>query len=812
MKNSILLLLLLMASMLPAQTINNPSFKARSGSINTITKVERTAENTKLYIHSIFRPHWWIIINKTEYLEDTATGKKYAIVGSEGIELEKETYMPDSGEMDFVLLFAPLPKETQEIHWLSPNGTERSTYNISLKGKNKKEKNLLDVIKGNWLSTDSSNEWTFGFYDSLAIMNNRIYQYETIQKKGKSLLIKLKDDKGNSQNLTLSLQKDGNCFIQKEKSEKQLFTRINKESKTSKQEPDFTQFFHTDTVRLQGYLNGYDPRLGFETGLIYLSNNITRDDYPTVITIHPDGRFESRFVINHPIESSIVLGNNWIPFYVEPGQTLTVYLDWEAILARSRARDHNFPIKNTLYMGPSAPISQAMNIYENLFNINYDELSKAQKELSPNQYKARQQPVFQRWEQLSDSLIQSNNYSGKIAHLIRNRVKLTIGTCLFSFLINRDYYASQDTTNQVLKIQEGKDYYDFLRKMPLNDETILANREFGTFINCFEYMNIFDNNNNTPDSISITYPNVTILNFLKGKGVKLTPEEEEVRKDEERFVGRMIMKKNSEVVAQQKIVQGLFTREKKLLEEYAKLYLPKPAPQRSQEEIDKLSTKRYKELTSEKEQILTELIGASMPFAWKVACVRELDFGLKNIKTREVARNYLDFLEKRTDHPFLLAEAERIFRKLHPEKTRESYELPIGKSTDIFRKIIEPHQGKVLFVDFWATTCAPCRGGIKATALLREKYKNHPEFQFIYITSEKESPTNDYNKFVEENLKGEASYRVSETEFNYLRELFQFNGIPHYRLIEKDGKVSAEKLGADSLAPYLEKRFGTEKK
>lgn len=811
MKSTVLLFLLFIASMLPAQTISNPSFKARSGSINTITKIERTAENTRLYIHSIFRPHWWIKIEKNNFLEDTATGKQYAIIGSEGIEMEKETYMPDSGEMDFVLIFAPLPKETQEIHWIAPNNTEGNTYNISLRENNKKEKNPLKVIKGNWLTTDSSNDWAFGFYDSVAIMNNRIYRYETIQQKGKRLIISLINEKGDGETLTLSLQKDGNCAIQKEKGEKQVFTRTNKTAKAKKQEAEFTQFFHTDTVRLQGYLKGYTPQLGFETGLIYLSNHLTREDYPTVITIHPDGSFESRFVINHPIESSIVFANISIPFYVEPGQTLTVYLDWEDILAKSRARNQNYPIKNTLYMGPSAAISQTINIHDNLFNINYDELSKARKELSPNQYKAQQQPIFQRWQQLADSLIQVNNYSGKMAHLIKNKVKLTIGNCLFDFLMSRDYYASQDTANQVLKIQAEKEYYDFLREMPLNDETALANKEFGTFINRFEYMDIFKKSQ-IPDSISITYPTVTPLSFLKEKGIKLTPAEDNVRKDQERFKGREVIRKTSEIMAQQTIVKELFTREKKLLEEYVKLYPAKSLAEKSQSEKDDLWAKRFKETINKKEQILTEIIEVPTPFIWEAASVRSLDFELKNIKTNEVARSYLDFLEKRIDHPFLLAEAERIYQKLHSNEAAESYELPIGRGADIFRKIIEPHQGKVLFVDFWATTCAPCRGGIKATAPLREKYRNHPEFQFIYITSEKESPTNDYNTFVEGNLKGEVSYRISDTEFNYLRELFQFNGIPHYRLIEKDGKVSTEEVSTYRLAPYLEKRFGTEKK
>ncbi len=40
--------------------------------------------------------------------------------------------MPDSGEMDYVLVFEALPEETQVIHLLSPSDTEGNTYDISL--------------------------------------------------------------------------------------------------------------------------------------------------------------------------------------------------------------------------------------------------------------------------------------------------------------------------------------------------------------------------------------------------------------------------------------------------------------------------------------------------------------------------------------------------------------------------------------------------------------------------------------------------------------------------------------------------------
>ena len=51
-------MMLMLSGMLTAQTVDNPPFKARSGSIGNITRIERTPDGTRVYIHAIFRPHY----------------------------------------------------------------------------------------------------------------------------------------------------------------------------------------------------------------------------------------------------------------------------------------------------------------------------------------------------------------------------------------------------------------------------------------------------------------------------------------------------------------------------------------------------------------------------------------------------------------------------------------------------------------------------------------------------------------------------------------------------------------------------------
>lgn len=812
MRKLIFLFLLCITCMLQAQNvIDNPKFKFRSGSIYNITRIERTPDATRLHIHVIFRPHWWVMLGKSTYLEDADTGKKYYLTESEGFELDKEVYTPDSGTLDFVLLFPPLPETTKEIHFLDDDeGDESHTFYISLEKKDAKA-SLFDEVSGNWMGMDDYYEWAFGIYDSLAVMDNRFYQYETIRQKGKSMLLTLKDDRGDKVELELTPQKNGLCRIGKDKEPARLYSRDTGNMKAMQVEENESPVFRRDSVCLQGYIAGYDQKLGFTNGLIYVSNDLTREDYPMVVTLQPNGRFECKFEINYPIVSSVVFNNDWIPFYIEPGQTVTMYVDWEAIMARSRARDHYYPLHNVHYMGSTAYIGKALKYVDDLFVFRYEDFSKMQKELTPAQFAERCEPMFRRWSEQADSLIAANRYVGKAARLVRNTAKISQGYKMLDFVMDRNYLARENKDNEVLKVKEDSTYYHFLRQMPLNDSLIVADRHFSTFINRLEYMDFARAMGDTAvtkmDVVTYTYPEKSILTYLKKHGAEFTPEQEELRKQHEEKAGTTLERPVEELIAETKIWKELMEKYKDLFEAYKAEHEvandTETEDKKPDNELDADSSFKYQRV---KVGQLDTIVGYR-PFVSQVIPLRSLPYDLKSLDEK-YARYLLDKEKELIIHPFLFAEAERLYAKVFPQQNDSTYTLPEGPATDVFRNIIKAHAGKALFVDFWATFCGPCRGGIEHTAGLRQQYKDHPEFQFIYITSDRESPEKTYNEYVEKNLKGEACYRIPQADYNYLRQLFHFNGIPHYEWIEKDGTVLRNSPGTYNLEEFLKKRFG----
>ena len=69
----------------------------------------------------------------------------------------------------------------------------------------------------------------------------------------------------------------------------------------------------------------------------------------------------------------------------------------------------------------------------------------------------------------------------------------------------------------------------------------------------------------------------------------------------------------------------------------------------------------------------------------------------------------------------------------------------------------------------------------------RRKYKDNPDFEFIFITDES-SKSPKYEDFIKEQ-ELEHVYRVDQSTYQRFRDLFSFNGIPQYIVLDKAGNV-----------------------
>ncbi len=110
--------LLLLASCTPEnRVIENPVYFARNNNTIEVSKVSLTDSTTVLDIQATFTPGYWIKIVSNSLLTDN-NGNNYPITSSIGIDLDKEFWMPESGEATFQLIFPPLKRGAKTIDFI----------------------------------------------------------------------------------------------------------------------------------------------------------------------------------------------------------------------------------------------------------------------------------------------------------------------------------------------------------------------------------------------------------------------------------------------------------------------------------------------------------------------------------------------------------------------------------------------------------------------------------------------------------------------------------------------------------------------
>ncbi|EIJ40258.1 thiol-disulfide isomerase-like thioredoxin [Galbibacter orientalis DSM 19592] len=120
--------------------------------------------------------------------------------------------------------------------------------------------------------------------------------------------------------------------------------------------------------------------------------------------------------------------------------------------------------------------------------------------------------------------------------------------------------------------------------------------------------------------------------------------------------------------------------------------------------------------------------------------------------------------------------------------TDSVYLITTDKIKTNLKRLIEVHKEKVIYIDFWASWCAPCRAAMPASKKLQEKYKDK-EVVFIYISIDRNF--NDWiNASKEEGLllNKNSILGVNYPSAKFYKEL-KLKSIPRYILYDKKGNL-----------------------
>jgi len=110
-------------------------------------------------------------------------------------------------------------------------------------------------------------------------------------------------------------------------------------------------------------------------------------------------------------------------------------------------------------------------------------------------------------------------------------------------------------------------------------------------------------------------------------------------------------------------------------------------------------------------------------------------------------------------------------------------------SRQALEQALAQHKGEVVYLDFWASWCVPCRKSFPWMNMVQEKYQTKG-FSVISVNLDA-----DYalaQKFLKENP---ASFSVIYDPKGKLAKHFKIQGMPSSMLIGRDGKIKQRHTG-----------------
>lgn len=149
-----------------------------------------------------------------------------------------------------------------------------------------------------------------------------------------------------------------------------------------------------------------------------------------------------------------------------------------------------------------------------------------------------------------------------------------------------------------------------------------------------------------------------------------------------------------------------------------------------------------------------------------------------------IVEEYKAFIEA---HPAHIPVLEPQFKKvlaLAPGNKAPDFTLVNLEGNKV---ALSDFQGKVVYMDFWASWCGPCIAEIPSAKKLKEHYKGNKDVVFLYVSVDTDEKA--WRNIIEK--KELTGVHLYADGWEVASEKYNVGGIPSYFLINKDGTIAA---------------------
>lgn len=707
------------------------------------------------------------------------------------------------------------------------------------------------ALRGNWLKTDGSNRWSHSFYYNHAIVDKAIWKYQSVREKGKWFIITL-ENKGSEK--IIYAKANNNNTVSFGPSKKRLTvcspTKTNNPNYKPADDLPYQEenLFTIDSAVYSGIIRGYDKEKGQKTGMVYVNNLFTGNQESHLIKINDDGSFSVKFPLYHPLQVYARFPESSFTVYVEPGKET-----WQLI--NSDREDEGF------FAGDCAQLNTDLSSLYSLKqgNKQYYYLIKNVQDYTPEDYKQKCFSIYESQSDKLDSIFKIRALSNKAKQISR----LNLDYSLYENALSYNIY---NNIPEAAKIDST--YIRFLTPEIYNNKLAVLTGSYSIFLNRLRYCDAIRNGNgisiNHPEvtefaailkkkGVHLTEDEQALvaneIKFKKDNAGALQKREDfndAHKKELQQFYNSInnVIKKTPKgkreyllnhiskdvnidsLIVYAKAVAVAFSDEEIAIYNASQNLLTDEEQNRFKmyysDELNKKRQDLYKRYDQYMKEHINFLLKKKQTESY-INFFKDKSLWMQDILIMQtISASIYEQLTPLSDtslpeysnlvyDPFLkeylVYENKRTKAKIEANKNNTDYVINKTTNTEadkIFETITSKYKGKVIFVDFWATWCAPCRSGIKRMKPMKEELKDK-DIVFVYVTNQS-SPENTWQNMIPQ-INGEH-YRVSKDEWNYLSSKFNITGIPHYTLVDKKGKVVENKVNLGTSNEGFKQLFG----
>ena len=186
-------------------------------------------------------------------------------------------------------------------------------------------------------------------------------------------------------------------------------------------------------------------------------------------------------------------------------------------------------------------------------------------------------------------------------------------------------------------------------------------------------------------------------------------------------------------------------------------------------------------------QLAAELI--SDPAVRNVHLTEYMDWLLKGERVKYMPEIFEKYVSLCTDRAAVDNLREDFEVYMNHFKIRNGIMAPDFEMVDVNgnRVRLSNFRGKMVYIDVWATWCAPCRAEIPHVGKLREHFVNDPRIEFISISVD--TQVKKWQKMVEEEQLPWKQFIVEGGTRSPFYKGYAIEFIPRFMLIGKDGTI-----------------------